>query len=256
MSAMTLPLHPAAVELPGSGRPRHGQAESIASRLPAMPNPLPQDRQSRPDSQDPAAATRARQRLPADVRNRQILDAALAVFSERGFEAARMDDIAARAGLSKGGLYAHFRSKDEIFEALLRRALSPSDLDLAALRAASPDMRHFAEAFVNRLYDDLMRPDAMAVQRLLVAEGARIPHLTAQWQHDTVEALVAQLKRVLARCVAEGSCRASVATRHPWLLLAPVAYQVLWQLVSGKADDAALQSRRREHIALVRELLA
>lgn len=80
-----------------------------------MPNPLPQDppdRQSRQDSQDPAA-TRARQRLPADVRNRQILDAALAVFSERGFEAARMDDIAARAGLSKGGLYAHFRSKDE-----------------------------------------------------------------------------------------------------------------------------------------------
>jgi AcrR family transcriptional regulator len=223
-----------------------------------MPNPLPQDppdRQSRQDSQDPAA-TRARQRLPADVRNRQILDAALAVFSERGFEAARMDDIAARAGLSKGGLYAHFRSKDEIFEALLRRALSPSDLDLAALRAASPDMRHFAEAFVNRLYDDLMRPDALAVQRLLVADGARIPHLTAQWQHDTVEALVAQLKRVLARCVAEGNCRAGVATRHPWLLLAPVAYQVLWQLVFGKADDAALQSRRREHIALVRELLA
>ena len=50
----------------------------------------------------------------------QILDAALQEFSAAGYAGARMDDIAARAGLSKGGLYAHFASKEEVFEALLR----------------------------------------------------------------------------------------------------------------------------------------
>ena len=53
----------------------------------------------------------------------QILDAALVEFSERGFNAARMDDIASRCGLSKGGLYAHFQSKEEIFKAVIREGM-------------------------------------------------------------------------------------------------------------------------------------
>ena len=65
-------------------------------------------------------------RLPAHERRGQILDAALHEFSERGFGAARMDDIAARAGLSKGGLYAHFESKDAVFRALMQRMLMPN----------------------------------------------------------------------------------------------------------------------------------
>lgn len=65
-----------------------------------------------------------RQRLPPTVRVGQILDAALQEFSAAGYTGARMDDIALRAGLSKGGLYAHFASKEEVFEALLARYLA------------------------------------------------------------------------------------------------------------------------------------
>lgn len=72
-----------------------------------------------------AAPRAARRRLPATVRATQILDAALRVFAEKGIAASRIDDIAAVAGLSKGGIYAHFKSKEEIFEALLTRATSP-----------------------------------------------------------------------------------------------------------------------------------
>ncbi|AOK51042.1 TetR family transcriptional regulator [Burkholderia sp. MSMB617WGS] len=76
-------------------------------------------------ARDEAPARSARCRLPADVRIHQILDAALAEFSASGFVGARIDDIAARAGMSKGGVYTHFGSKDEIFEALLERSLMP-----------------------------------------------------------------------------------------------------------------------------------
>ena len=62
-----------------------------------------------------------RRRLPPAVRVGQILDAALQEFSQAGYAGARMDDIALRAGLSKGGLYAHFDSKEAVFEALLER---------------------------------------------------------------------------------------------------------------------------------------
>ena len=75
----------------------------------------------------------------------QILDAALQEFSAAGYAGARMDDIAARAGLSKGGLYAHFASKEEVFEALLARYLSPPRLDARALVEGSATPRHLAE---------------------------------------------------------------------------------------------------------------
>jgi AcrR family transcriptional regulator len=50
---------------------------------------------------------------------RRILDAAASVFARRGFSEARMDDVADEAGVSKGGLYLHFKSKDDLFDALM-----------------------------------------------------------------------------------------------------------------------------------------
>lgn len=62
-----------------------------------------------------------RQRLAPEVRRRQVLDAAVAVFSEEGFHGASMDAVAARAGVSKPLVYVHGGSKDELFAACLHR---------------------------------------------------------------------------------------------------------------------------------------
>lgn len=62
-----------------------------------------------------------RRRLPREVRQRQILDAATVVFSRRGFHAASMDDIAEAAGVSKPMIYAYLGSKDDLFTACIRR---------------------------------------------------------------------------------------------------------------------------------------
>ncbi len=63
----------------------------------------------------------ARRRLAPEVRRRQVLDAAIAVFSEEGLHGASMDAIAARAGVSKPSVYAHGGTKDELFAACLAR---------------------------------------------------------------------------------------------------------------------------------------
>ena len=72
-----------------------------------------------------AATAAGRRRLSPELRIQQILDAAFVVFAEKGFVSARMDDIAAAAGLSKGGIYNHFRSKEQIFEELLKHGYRP-----------------------------------------------------------------------------------------------------------------------------------
>ena len=81
---------------------------------------------------------RARKAEPA-VRKQAIFDAALDVFAECGFEAARLDDVAARAGVAKGTLYLHFDDKEALFEEVVRSAVSPIIERLDAL-AAAPDL--------------------------------------------------------------------------------------------------------------------
>ena len=69
----------------------------------------------------------------SEERKNQILEAAIAVFARLGFRAARMDDVAEQAGLSKGALYLYYKSKDAIIAALLQRLFAQEFKQLQAL---------------------------------------------------------------------------------------------------------------------------
>ena len=174
-----------------------------------------------------------RQRLAPEVRVQQILDAALVEFAERGFTAARMDDIAARCDLSKGGLYAHFESKDGIFEALLARSLAPPQWNESPPPPLCEGTRAFAQWVVQGLHAALLQPTSVATLRLLVAESARVPHLAAAWEHTVVQPCVAQLGELLLSR-SGGRLAGSIIVREPWLLVAPVAHALLSQVVLGR----------------------
>ena len=125
-----------------------------------------------------------RRRLAPALRVAQILDAALQEFSASGYAGARMDDIALRAGLSKGGLYAHFSSKEAVFEALIARHLSPAPLDVEAVVDGASSTRDLAERIVDQLYVSLANPAMISAMRLLLAESARVPQLAALAARD------------------------------------------------------------------------
>lgn len=198
----------------------------------------------------PAAAA-MRLRLSPDVRIPQILDAALVEFAERGFAATRMDDIARRSGLSKGGLYAHFGSKDAVFEALLQRSLSPPDLgDMSLPQSGGP--AQFAQWLVDRLYEGMARPMAMATLRLLIAEGERVPQLVQAWRCQVVQPYLDLLGQVLRRRA--GPSASDLLAREPWLAVAPVVHAVVAQLVLG-AGLPELERHRRAHVEMLTELL-
>ena len=111
-----------------------------------------------------------RLRLAPEARVPLILDAALQEFSRRGFSAARMDDIAQRCGLSKGGLYAHFDSKDAIFKALLDRTFRRTDWGNMPQLATGASRREVAEWIVEVFLGNLTSEDVEKVYQTLDRE--------------------------------------------------------------------------------------
>src|SRR5436309_10923153 len=63
--------------------------------------------------------------LPPEARRAAILSAALEEFTARGYEGARLDDVAKRAGVAKGTIYLYFADKESLFRELVRSMVSP-----------------------------------------------------------------------------------------------------------------------------------
>lgn len=209
------------------------------------------------DTALPTASARAtRQRLPAEVRSAQILDAALQAFSEHGYAATRIDDIAAVAGLSKGGIYTHFKSKDEIFEALLTRSLTPRADELPPLQADTPiTVDVLIARLVEPMYQSLHDRDAMRTLRLLLSDGARIPERVARWRAGMIEPFRASVEELVRRGVAQGTLRRGAIAQAPWLLMSPGVQLMLECLIDGAPAPAQLAWQKQAHIAMLRELL-
>lgn len=198
---------------------------------------------------------RLRRRLPPQQRVSQILEAALQEFAARGFAATRIDDIARRGGLSKGGVYAHFDSKEAIFQALLERALHLIDWDeMPQLEPSRTDVRGLAEWIVERLHAALLNPEAVLLLQLLVAERERVPRSIDQWR-DRVTRLRTQRVAALIRERLSSEIHAdSLLLRHPWLALSPVMHVLVWRTLFGlgSAPDPGF---RAAHVELLCQLL-
>lgn len=201
-------------------------------------------------------AAPVRRRLPADRRVHQILDAALQTFAKEGFAATRIDDIARRAGLSKGGIYTHFKSKDDIFEALLAWALTPASVAQPACPRDEPvTVELLIERIVDRMYEDLSDERTVLTLRLLLADGARAPQRVAQWRQTVIEPHLAAIETLIRRGVEQGTLRVSVVAQAPWLLLAPGLFAAMWRMAFGDATPALLSEQRMAHVAMLHELL-
>jgi len=196
-----------------------------------------------------------RQRLPSSVRINQILDVALEAFATRGFASTSIDDIAGLAGMSKGGIYTHFKSKDDLFEALLERSLTPMVTESQLARIEGPVTADFmVEQLIEPMYERLARRETILTIRLLFADGARVPERVAKWRQATIEPYLATVEKLVRRGVEQGSLRDGVLTQAPWLLVAPSLYTMFWQMIQGETFTDMLAQQRRAHIAMVREL--
>lgn len=165
-----------------------------------------------------------------EARPAEISAAALELFVEKGFSATRLDDVAERAGVSKGTVYLYFANKEALFKAAVEAAMLPA-IEAAEALPALPDAsaREMLRCFVFGWWQMIGSTTAGGIPKLLVAESGNFPEV-ARWFHDT---LILRAKGVVRRIIELGIARgefrsldAAVATR---VVFAPLFAYVVWR---------------------------
>lgn len=200
---------------------------------------------------------RRRQRLPAEVRVQHILDAALAEFSRQGYNAARMEDIARSAGLSKGGLYAHFPSKESLLQQLLARVLEAPLLEnLHWWPCEARTLEDLVDAFVDHTLQRLAAPSVLPTIRLLLTEAPRLPQGMQDWHQNMMRMHAQNHERLMQRAIAEGFVTAPEGLMDCSILMLPMTQSLFMILASGEAPTPeAIQALRPQHRLLLLRLL-
>lgn len=178
---------------------------------------------------------KARQRRK-DARPGELMSAALKVFGERGFAATRLEEVAQRAGVSKGTVYLYFDSKEALFKAAVESAIEPALEEGEAIAAdhsipASDSLRRF----IFWWWEKVGTTDIGALPKLLVAETGNFPEL-GRWFHENLIMRGKQAAAgIIARGIAAGEFRAGEPMDVARIFFAQMFSYVLWRRAFGPA---------------------
>jgi len=199
------------------------------------------------DSTAVATSRQSARTAKAAARRDAILDAALDEFSARGFAAARLDDVAKRAGVAKGTIYLYFADKESLFQELIRIKMVPvvGSLELAfgtelPLRAV---VEQAIEIFVREVYGTRRRE----VIRLMISEGPRFPALAEFYYHEVLERLLKALRGLMRRAYERGELANDSLVRFPMLLGAPGIIAIVWNGLFDRFEPLDVRGLMRAH---------
>jgi len=196
-----------------------------------------------------------RKRPTQDERRAAILAAALDVFSENGFAATRLDDVAQKAGVAKGTLYLYFPDKEALFEALLRGLASPV---LRQIEALSADPALPANAVLERILavfqTEIIGTNRERLLRLIISEGPRFPKI-AEFYHREIISKGREIIRALAtRGYERGELPSDAMARFPQLFFAPLLTAIIWRALFSRFDpldvNAMIECHRKLMLGL------
>lgn len=201
-------------------------------------------------------AMKEKPRAKPEERSAAILQAALEEFTQEGYAATRMENIAARAGVTKGLIYFYYKSKQDLFEAMFRECIRDRirgnllDADPAQSMAS-----HLARGLAN-VYRNLMdAPFFGQIARLLLMEGHRFPDLHAYYYREVFNPILSILRGFLEEGVRRGEWRAEAVPEYHHILVAPCIMFVLWKLSFGQYTALDRDRYCRDHQrALLRSL--
>jgi AcrR family transcriptional regulator len=182
----------------------------------------------------------------------EITEAAMHAFAEKGYAATRVEEVAKRAGVSKGLLYLYFKTKEDLFKAVIRNFVSPK-LDALIGNIEQTDLT--AEAFLRGPFLDFARSvpksPARILVRLMIAEGPKHPDLIAWYWENVVSRGLDAIRSVLEKGVRNGEFRASALDEFPQLLVSPIVFSMLWSQLFERHARLDVDRFLEAHVDLV-----
>src|SRR5580704_7904955 len=170
------------------------------------------------------------------LRRDAILTAALEEFSARGFAAARLEDVAQRAGVGKGTIYLHFRDKEALFQELVTTMLVPFIANIEVAPPVGLPIRLVLERLIDLFVREIYGTERRKLIRLIMTEGPRFPQLAEFHYHHVVKRAIAAMRALLEAAHRRGELRNDALVRFPQLVIAPGMMAIVW---SGLFDRFA-----------------
>jgi TetR/AcrR family transcriptional regulator len=183
------------------------------------------------------APKRERRKL---ARPGELLDAALDLFVEKGFSATRVDEVAARAGVSKGTLFLYFQSKEDLFKAVVRENIANKfptwQEEFITFEGTSADMLRYA---LTSWWERIGKTRASGITKLVMSEAQNFPEIAAFYQEEVIQPGNAMIRRILERGVQSGEFREMDLEQAVHIIVAPMIFLMMWKHSMGACAASA-----------------
>jgi len=182
----------------------------------------------------------------------EILQAGLEEFAVSGLAATRLEDIAQRAGISKGTIYRYFDSKEDLFMAVVRSrlVLSLDQFEEMVTNYPGPTDALLRQVLTG-IYKQFVGSDISGVIRILISEGPRFPGLVDIYHKEVTSKGVTILTHIIKRGIERGEIRDGPAAREPRLIMAPTIMAILWDLTFKAQDPIDIEEYLNAHIDII-----
>jgi len=183
----------------------------------------------------------------AAARRDAILDAALDEFAARGFAAARLDDVAQRAGVAKGTIYLYFKDKESLFQELILSKMTPVVGSLEAAFAADLPLRLIVERAIDVFVREVYGTQRKQIIRLVISEGPRFPALAEFYYRQVLSRMIAAVRALAKRALERGEIADDTVIRFPQLIGAPAVIAIVWGGLFDRFEPLDVRAMMRAH---------
>ena len=199
-----------------------------------------------------------RWRRRKDSRPGEILEAALDCFAERGFAATRLEDVAARAGVTKGTAYLYFKNKEELFKAVVSGYLVPAIEQFEAAARAPGPVSELLRVDRGLFFEKVYNTRFSALPKLVISEASNFPELARFYLDEVIDRGRRLLTALVRRGIASGEFREVDVEHTVYCMIAPLVFSVLWKHSLGPFDAKPLDAAAlvRCHVELLLRGLA
>ncbi|MGB6756243.1 MAG: TetR/AcrR family transcriptional regulator [Xanthobacteraceae bacterium] len=186
-------------------------------------------------------------------RPQEILEAAFAEFSRNGYATTTLDQIAERAGVTKGTIYVYFENKEHLFISMVREITKTTfdtvhDMFESHEGSTAELLRAQFSFFYQHIVEDRRRRDVL---RMLIAEAPRFPELSDRYYNEIIRPCLDLLKQAIQRGVDRGEIRKSCITDSPQVVIAPIALVDMWMMMFDDRQPLDLKAYFDAHLELV-----